>query len=100
MPDHEPAQGTSPAPAAPATDQDDESESHRVGSGGDDKSAGISVSGVGGEELTSERRDAGLPPADEQGARLGWGQHPAADDALDQAAGNEGTGQAERPDGD
>ena len=93
MPDQEPAQGQ-PSPVA-----EQDPDIPRVGSGGDDKSAGISASGVGGEELTAERPEEGLRSPIEGGEKLGWGQHPAADDALEQAAANEGTGQSEKQPG-
>lgn len=92
MPDKEPAQEPEQSPGA-----EEDPQIPRVGSGGDDMSAGITVSGLGGEELTTERPEKDLRRPDEQGARLGWGQHPAADDALEQAASNEGTGQTEKP---
>ena len=67
-----------------------------AGAGGDDVSAGTSVSGVGGEVTRTENEDAGLRPVHEQGARIGWGRDAA--EAGEQAvAGNDGTGQSEEP---
>jgi hypothetical protein len=66
-----------------------------AGAGGDDVSAGTSVSGVGGEAMRTENRDAGLLPVDEQGARIGWGK--MAREVGQQGAANDATGQSERP---
>jgi hypothetical protein len=52
----------------------DDDDAHLMGSAGADVSAGIVVSGVGGESLRPDRREAGLPPVDEQGAKLAWGK--------------------------
>ena len=69
-----------------------------AGAGGDDVSAGTSVGGVGGEPLRTESEDAALRPVAEQGARIGWGRD-AAESEPQPGAGNEGTGQSEKPDG-
>ncbi len=42
---------------------------------GDDVNAGVNLSGVGGEPLRTDDEDADLRPVDEEGERLGWGQH-------------------------
>jgi hypothetical protein len=68
-----------------------------AGSSGDDVSAGTSVSGVGGETLRTDNEEAGLPPAHEAGARIGWGKD-AAEAGEQLVAGNDRTGQSERPD--
>lgn len=75
-----------------STDQD----TALAGAGGDDVSAGTSVSGVGGEALRAENEDAALRPVAEQGARLGWGRD-AAESEPQAGAGNDGTGQSEKP---
>ena len=67
-----------------------------AGASGDDISAGTSVSGVGGEALQTENEDAGLRPVHEQGARIGWGRNVAEADEQP-VAGNDGTGQSEKP---
>ena len=67
-----------------------------AGASGDDISAGTSVSGVGGEALRTENEDAGLRPVNEQGARIGWGRDLAEADEHP-VAGNDGTGQSEKP---
>jgi hypothetical protein len=72
-----------------------EEEPELAGAGGDDVSAGTSVSGVGGEALRTENEDAGLRPVHEQGERIGWGKD--AREVGAQAAPNDGTGQSERP---
>ncbi|MCA1692732.1 MAG: hypothetical protein ABR540_12955 [Acidimicrobiales bacterium] len=41
---------------------------------GDDKSGGISVSGVGGEKLRPDRPDVGLEPVAEKAEKVGWGE--------------------------
>jgi hypothetical protein len=74
---------------------DDEPGVELAGASGDDVSAGTSVSGVGGEALQTEDRDAGLAPVDEQGARIGWGRDAAETDVTP-PAGNDGTGQSGR----
>jgi hypothetical protein len=74
-----------------------EEERELAGSGGDDMSAGTSVSGLGGEALRTADEEAGLPPVHEGGARSGWGR-AAAESGEQLVAGNDGTGQSERPD--
>jgi hypothetical protein len=67
-----------------------------TGAGGDDVSAGTSVSGVGGEATRTESEEAGLRPVHEQGRRIGWGRD--AEEGGDQPmAGDDGTGQSEKP---
>jgi len=67
-----------------------------AGTSGDDVSAGTSVSGVGGEAMRTEDTDAGLEPVAEGGARLGGGRD-AAEAPPQPVAGNDGTGQSEKP---
>ena len=67
-----------------------------VGSSGDDVSAGTSVSGVGGEANRPTNEAAGLRPVHEQGARIGWGKQ-AQETGEQLVAGNDGTGQSEKP---
>ena len=67
-----------------------------AGSSGDDISAGTSVSGIGGEALRTADQDAGLTPVHEAGARIGWGK-AAAESGEQLVAGNDGTGQSEKP---
>ena len=76
-------------------DEHDE-ERELAGSSGDDVSAGTSVSGVGGEAMETADEESGLLPVAEGGARLGWGQD-AAEAGQQLVAGNEGTGQSEKP---
>lgn len=75
---------------------DEEDEPHLAGSGGDDMSAGTSVSGVGGQAMETADEEAGLRPVHEGGADLGWGKD-AAEAGEQLVAGNEGTGQSEKP---
>ena len=73
-----------------------EEERELAGAGGDDVSAGTSVSGVGGEAMRTKDDESGLPPVHEGGARIGWGKE--AREAPEQlVAGNAGTGQSEKP---
>lgn len=67
-----------------------------AGAGGDDVSAGASVSGVGGEALRTEDEESGLQPVHEGGARVGWGRQ-AQETGEQLVAGNDGTGQSEKP---
>ena len=67
-----------------------------AGSSGDDISAGTSVSGVGGEAMETSDEESGLAPVHEGGARLGWGKD-AAQAGEQLVAGNDGTGQSEKP---
>ena len=67
-----------------------------AGASGDDISAGTSVSGVGGEAMETTGEDAGLRPVHEGGAELGWGRDAAEIDPQ-LIAGNDGTGQSEKP---
>ena len=73
-----------------------EEERKLTGSSGDDISAGTSVSGVGGEAMETEDEEAGLSPVHEGGARLGWGKQ-ASEVGEQLVAGNDGTGQSEKP---
>ena len=70
-------------------------QSSLAGASGDDVSAGTSVSGVGGEPLRTENKEAGLDPVDEQAERIGWGK--MAREVGQQKAPNDATGQSERP---
>ncbi len=74
----------------------EEEERHLAGSSGDDVSAGTSVSGVGGEAMETADEESGLLPVSEGGARLGWGK-TAAEAPEQLVAGNDGTGQSEKP---
>jgi len=66
-----------------------------AGVGGDDVSAGTSVSGVGGEATRMENDDAGLSSVAERAARVGWGRDVAVGDHP--VAGHDGSGQSEKP---
>lgn len=79
-------------PVAP----EDEDGPALAGSSGDDISAGTSVSGVGGELLKTADPDAGLQPVDERAADVAWGKDAAETDVTP-PAGNDGTGQSEKP---
>lgn len=73
-----------------------EDDKRLAGAGGDDVSAGTSVSGVGGEGLRTENEDAGLKPVSERAAQVAWGRDMA--EAPEQpTAGHDGTGQSEKP---
>ena len=67
-----------------------------AGAGGDDMSAGTSVSGVGGEATRTENEDAGLPSVAESAAQLAWGKDVAEGEEQPVAT-NDGTGQSEKP---
>jgi hypothetical protein len=67
-----------------------------AGTGGDSKSAGTSVSGVGGERGSTENPDAGLMSVAERAAEVGWGRDMAETGQQPPAA-NDGTGQSEKP---
>jgi hypothetical protein len=71
-------------------------ESPLAGAGGDDVSAGTSVSGVGGEPGRTENPDAGLKPVAERAAEVGWGRD-VAETGQEPPATNDGTGQSEKP---
>ena len=75
---------------------DDKDERELAGSSGDDISAATSVSGVGGEVGRTEQPEEGLRPVHEGGARSGWGRE-AAEAGEQLTAGNDGTGQSEKP---
>ena len=74
----------------------DDEERELAGSSGDDISAGTSVSGLGGEAGRTDEPEQGLPPVHEGGARSGWGRQ-AAETGEQLVAGNDGTGQSEKP---
>ena len=74
----------------------DAEERELAGASGDDVSAGTSVSGVGGAAMETSNEDAGLSPVHEAGGRLGWGKD-AAESGEQLTAGNDGTGQSEKP---
>jgi hypothetical protein len=78
------------------SDAPDDEERELAGSSGDDISAGTSVSGLGGEVGRTDNPEEGLRPVHEEGARIGWGRQ-AAETGEQLAAGNDGTGQSERP---
>lgn len=67
-----------------------------AGAGGDDMSAGTSVSGVGGEVNRTENDDAGLAPVADRAAQVAWGKD-AAEGAEQPVATHDGTGQSEKP---
>lgn len=75
---------------------DQEEERSLAGSSGDDISAGTSVSGIGGEALRTSGEGPQLQPVHEGGARTGWGR-AAAESGEQLVAGNDGTGQSEKP---
>ena len=73
----------------------EEEERNLAGAGGDDVSAGTSVSGVGGDAMQTADEEEGLSPVHEGGARIGWGKQ--AREAGEQAVANtDGTGQSEK----
>ena len=80
------------------TENDADHDRALTGVGGDDVSAGTSVSGVGGEATRTENEDAGLIPVAERAAEVAWGKD-AAEGAEQPVATNEGTGQSEKPPG-
>ena len=65
-----------------------------AGVGGDDVSAGTSVSGVGGEATRTDNDDAGLASVADRAARVAWGRD-AAEGPEQPVATNDGTGQSE-----
>ena len=67
-----------------------------AGAGGDDVSAGTSVSGVGGEAGRTSNLDAGLQSVADRAAEVGWGRD-VAETGQEPPASNDGTGQSERP---
>jgi hypothetical protein len=67
-----------------------------AGAGGDDVSAGTSVSGVGGEAGRTESPDAGLRSVADRAAEVGWGRD-VAETGQEPPATNDGTGQSEKP---
>jgi hypothetical protein len=67
-----------------------------AGAGGDDMSAGTSVSGIGGEVNRTENEEVGLGSVAEGAARLSWGKD--AEEGPEQpVATHDGTGQSEKP---
>ncbi len=54
------------------------------------------MSGVGGQAMETADHESGLLPVSEGGARLGWGKD-AAQAGQQLVAGNDGTGQSEKP---
>jgi hypothetical protein len=77
-------------------DEPEDEQRELAGASGDDVSAGTSVSGVGGEANRPQNEEAGLRPVHEQGARIGWGKL-AGEVGEQLVAGNDGTGQSEKP---
>ena len=67
-----------------------------AGSGGDDVSAGTSVSGLGGEAGRTDNPEAGLNPVADRAAEVGWGRD-VAETGQEPPAANDGTGQSEKP---
>lgn len=67
-----------------------------AGASGDDVSAGTSVSGLGGEAGRTQNPDAGLRPVADRAAEVGWGRD-VAETGQEPPAGNDGTGQSEKP---
>lgn len=77
-------------------ENDPEGDRELAGAGGDDVSAGTSVSGVGGEATRTENEDAGLTSVADRAAHVAWGKD-AAEGPEQPVASNDGTGQSERP---
>jgi hypothetical protein len=75
-----------------STDQD----TPLAGAGGDDVSAGTSVSGVGGEAGRTESPDAGLRSVADRAAEVGWGRD-VAETGQEPPATHDATGQSEKP---
>ena len=67
-----------------------------AGAGGDDVSAGTSVSGVGGQAGRTEGPDAGLQSVADRAAEVGWGRD-VAETGQEPPATHDGTGQSEKP---
>lgn len=78
------------------SDDGSEDEVTLAGSGGDDVSAGTSVSGVGGEALRVAHTARGLKPVAERAAEVGWGRD-LAETGQEPPAPEDGTGQSEKP---
>jgi hypothetical protein len=78
------------------SDDSTEPDTALAGAGGDDVSAGTSVSGVGGEAGRTESRDAGLESVADRAAVVGWGRD-VAETGQEPPAANDGTGQSEKP---
>ena len=77
-------------------ENDADQERALAGVGGDDVSAGTSVSGVGGEATRTENEDAGLTSVADRAAEVAWGKD-LAEGAEQPVATNDGTGQSEKP---
>ena len=73
-----------------------EQEAALAGAGGDDVSAGTSVSGVGGEAGRTENPGAGLQPVADRAAEVGWGRD-VAETGQEPPATHDRTGQSEKP---
>jgi hypothetical protein len=67
-----------------------------AGAGGDDVSAGTSVTGVGGEATRTENEGVGLSSVADRAAEVAWGKD-LAEGAEQPVATNDGTGQSEKP---
>lgn len=67
-----------------------------AGAGGDDVSAGTSVSGVGGEATRTDNDEAGLSPVADRAAQVGWGKDAVVGPEQPVAT-HDGTGQSEKP---
>jgi hypothetical protein len=76
--------------------ENDSTDRALAGAGGDDMSAGTSVSGVGGEVNRTANEDAGLSPVEERAAEVAWGRD-VAEGAEQPVAVHDGTGQSEKP---
>ena len=77
-------------------DNDEDRERALAGAGGDDVSAGTSVSGVCGEATRTENDEAGLSSVADRAAQVGWGKD-AAEGPEQPVAPHDGTGQSEKP---
>lgn len=77
-------------------DEDTDRDRALAGVGGDDVSAGTSVSGVGGEANRTENDEAGLTSVADRAARVAWGKD--AEEGPEQpVATHDQTGQSEKP---
>lgn len=79
-----------------SADDSIDDETALAATGGDSKSAGTSVSGVGGELGETENPGAGLRPVAERAAEVAWGRN-VAESGQEPPAANDGTGQSEKP---
>jgi hypothetical protein len=73
-----------------------EQETALAGAGGDDVSAGTSVSGLGGETGRTENHEAGLRSVADRAAEVGWGRD-VAETGQEAPATHDATGQSEKP---